>query len=242
MLSKVYADKVLALARQVMDTQSPRISQAADAIFASLLQDGLLHVFGCGHSHILSEECFYRAGGLVPINPIFETSTMLHEGAVKSSKIERMSGYAEVILCNYEVHADECLLIFSTSGINPLPIEMALAAKKKGLFVIAVTSGCYGDAYSRFRTGEHLADVADLVIDTQIPCGDAMLDLSPSLSAVPGSTVIGSLLLNALIAEILERYQTSGLLPPVFTSGNTEGGYEKNTQYIESYKARVRAL
>lgn len=91
-------------------------------------------------------------------------------------------------------------------------------------------------------TGEHLADIADLVIDTQIPCGDALLRLSSTVSAVPGSTVVGCTLLNALIAEILERYRQNGMTPPVFTSGNTEGGYEKNLGYIAAYRNRVRAL
>lgn len=242
MLAKQYTTEVLALTQRVIDSQAEQIERAADLIFSSLRKDALLHVFGCGHSHILSEECFYRAGGLVPINPIFETSTMLHEGAVKSSQIERMSGYAELILANYEVHAGECLLIFSTSGINALPIEMAISAKKKGLSVVALTSCCYLNHPSRYPTGEHLADIADLVIDTQIPCGDALLHLSSTVSAVPGSTVVGCTLLNALIAEILERYRQNGMTPPVFTSGNTEGGYEKNLEYIAAYRNRVRAL
>lgn len=241
MLGKQYAAQVLALAQRVIETQAAQIEHAADRIFESLRQDGLLHVFGCGHSHILAEECFYRAGGLVPINPIFESSAMLHEGAVKSSQIERMSGYAHLILDNYPTKRGECLVIFSTSGINPLPVEMALAAQEKGMTVIALTSLCYGDVKPRSATG-HLSEVADLVIDTQIPKGDALLTLCGQIRAVPGSTVVGCVLLNALIAEILERYERAALMPPVFISGNTEGGFEQNLHYIEQYRNRVKSL
>lgn len=241
MLGKQYTDEVLSLARRVIDTQSRQIGAAADRIFTSLREDGLLHVFGCGHSHILAEECFYRAGGLVPINPIFESSAMLHEGAVKSSLVERMPGFARLILDNYATRPGECLIIFSTSGINPVPVEMAVAARERGLTVIALTSGCYGDVRPRSENGR-LHDVADLVIDTQIPKGDALLRIREDISAVPGSTVIGCIVLNALIAEILERYQRAGLTPPVFVSGNTEGGFEKNRRYIEAYRGRVKSL
>lgn len=242
MLGKQYAAAVLSLSQTVVETQGGQIERAAELIFDSLRRDGLLHVFGCGHSHILCEECFYRAGGLVPINPIFESSAMLHEGAVKSSQVERMPGFAKLILDNYATVPGECLLLFSTSGINAVPVEMAIAAKERGLTVIALTSRCYGDVAPRSLTGDRLSDVADLVIDTQIPKGDALLHLADDIRAVPGSTVVGCIVLNALIAEILEQYEKAGLTPPVFVSGNTEGGFERNRSYIDQYRRRVKSL
>src|SRR5438132_270570 len=101
MLENQYAAKIKELLEVVQEKQIETIIQVAKLIAQTIKNDGVLHLFGCGHSHILVEEVFYRAGGIVPINPIFETSTMLHEGAIKSSKIERMQGYAEHILNNY---------------------------------------------------------------------------------------------------------------------------------------------
>jgi len=243
MRGKQYASQVLSLAQEVIDNQFGQISKAADTIYASLKEGGLLHVFGCGHSHILMEECFYRAGGLVPVNPIFETSTMLHEGAIKSSSIERMSGYAPLILDNYKVKKGEVMLIFSTSGINALPIEMALAAKEKGLTTVALTSLNYKDTASRYQTGEKLCDVVDIVIDTQTPCGDAVLTFEKSnVRAIPASSLLGVTILNVLMAEIVERYDQDGLTPPVFISGNLEGGLERNKAYLDEYKFKVKAL
>lgn len=243
MLGKKYADSVLSLANQVAENQYNTLSAAADMIFASLQGGGVLHVFGCGHSHIFCEECFYRAGGLVPVNPIFETSAMLHEGAVKSSHIEQMSGYAPLILDNYQVRAGEVIIIFSTSGINSLPIEMARYAKEKGLKVIAFSSNNYDRSQSRDKSGMRVPDYADLVIDTQVPKGDAMIELPDTgVRAVPGSTVVGTVLINMLIAEIMERYEQNGITPPVFTSGNTENGHEMNRGHIAAYKGRVKSL
>lgn len=243
MLGKQYASSVLTLAQQVAENQLENINAAADMVYESLKNDGLLHVFGCGHSHMLCEECFYRAGGLVPVNPIFETSTMLHDGAVKSSQIERMSGYAPVILDNYTLRPGEVMLVFSTSGINSMPIEIAQGAKERGLKVIAFSSENYDASMSRDKSGKRMPDFADLVIDTGVPKGDTMVTTSRfGIAAVPGSTVVGAMLLNMLIAEILERYEQDGEQPPVFISGNTKGGFEKNEANIQAYKGRVRAL
>ena len=243
MVGKQYATAILELTQQVIDNQYENIIKASNTIYTSLKEGGLLHVFGCGHSHMLMEECFYRAGGLVPINPIFETSTMLHEGAVKSSMIERMSGYAHLILDNYEVKAGEVILIFSTSGINSLPIEMALAAKGKGLTVVGFTSLNYQNQKSRHSSGKKLCDVADIVINTQAKQGDAMVEYKKlGISAVPGSTVISTTVLNTLIAEIIGHYEEEGLTAPVFVSGNLENGMERNQANIEKYRYRIKAL
>lgn len=243
MLGKTYSDSVVALVQRVAEAQFPTISKAAALIYPSLKNGGLLHMFGCGHSHILCEECFYRAGGLVPVNPIFETSTMLHEGAVKSSRVERMSGYAELIIDNYNVQPGETMIVFSTSGINALPIEMAQQAKKRGLHVVAFSSQQYSHAASRHDSGKRLPDFADLLVDTSVPQGDAIVHLPASkLYAVPGSTVVNATLVNMLIAEILELYEKDGIIPPVYISGNIEGGFEKNQENINAYRSRIKSL
>ena len=87
-----------------------------------------------------AEEVFYRAGGLVPVNPILEPSLSLRPSAPKSTWFERLEGYAALIWENEETRPGEVVLIASTSGRNAVPIEMALEAKKRGMFVIALTS------------------------------------------------------------------------------------------------------
>jgi len=243
MVGKQYASDVLKLAQTAVDSEYEQIKKVAAVVFNSISNGGVLHVFGCGHSHMFMEECFYRAGGIAPVNPIFETSTMLHEGAVKSSLIERMTGYAPHVLDNYDTRPGEVILIFSQSGINSFPIEMAIAAGKKGLITVAFSSLNYRDATSRHPTGEKLCDVVDYVINNHAPYGDAMVNYEKSdVKAVPGSTILSVLLLNMLIAETIECYDKAGLTPPAFVSGNVEGGMERNKKLLDEYKTRVKAL
>ncbi|ARK32405.1 sugar isomerase domain-containing protein [Halalkalibacter krulwichiae] len=243
MLERQYASKVCEVIEGVVETQNESIGDAAVLIAKSIQKDGLLHLFGCGHSHLLVEEVFYRAGGLVPINPIFETSAMLHEGAVKSSKIERMQGYAVHILNNYTLNEDEVIVLISNSGINCLPIEMAIEAKKKGLKVIAITSSSYLDRESRHPSGKKLHDLADIVIDNKLPYGDALVDIpNTPLKMSPGSTVVGAFLINMLMARVVEELQKLGVEPPIFVSGNVEGGMEYNQKYITKYQDRIKHL
>jgi uncharacterized phosphosugar-binding protein len=242
-LETQYALKIKEIIELVEEEQTGSIKAAAMLIAKSIKQDGLLHLFGCGHSHILVEEVFYRAGGLVPINPILETSTMLHEGAVKSSKIERMQGYAVHILNNYALKKGEVLILISNSGINCLPIEMAIEAKKKGLKVIALTSSSYLEHESRHPSGKKLYGLADIVIDTMLPYGDALVEVPDTqVKMSPGSTVIGAFLINMLMARVVEELQKLKVDPPIFVSGNVEGGMEYNQKYLEKYQGRIKHL
>ncbi|HEX7063479.1 MAG TPA: SIS domain-containing protein [Bacillales bacterium] len=243
MLMKEYSEKILELIEQVENKQAESINEAAKMIASSIQKEGLLHLFGCGHSHILTEEVFYRAGGLVPVNPILETSTMLHEGAVKSSKIERMEGYAKHILDNYNVKSGEVLVIISNSGINGLPVEMAMEGKKKGLKIIAMTSSSYLNDPSRHSSGKKLAELADVVIDNMLPHGDALVQVPDHpMKTGPGSTVVGAFIINALMIQTVECLKELDVKPPIFLSGNVEGGMEYNQRYIDQYRDRIKHL
>ncbi len=96
-----YYNNTIEILKKIHLEETDAINQTGKILANIFKKDGLLHVFGCGHSHMIEEELFFRAGGLAQVNPIFETSTMLHEGAVKSSQIERMSGYAHLVLERY---------------------------------------------------------------------------------------------------------------------------------------------
>ena len=47
----------------IFSQETPKIEQAGAMLAETLKKEGLLYVFGCGHSHMLAEELFYRAGG-----------------------------------------------------------------------------------------------------------------------------------------------------------------------------------
>lgn len=238
-----YFQNTTALIATIFSEESEQIKKAGEVLARVFKQDGLLYVFGCGHSHLIQEELFYRAGGLAPISPIFETSTMLHEGAVKSTKIERMSGYAEHVLNRYPLTANDAFLITSTSGINAFPIEMAQAARKRGAFVIGITSLNYLQATSRQQDGLHLPDVCDLVINNHIPIGDASVEVDPDgTRSGPLSTLAAVFIANSLMLSASEKLVEWGIPAPVFKSGNCPGGDEYNADLIARYQARVKHM
>ena len=86
-------------ARRALDRlareEAGSIRAAAAAVADALEAGGVLHVFGAGHSHILAEEAFYRAGGLAAINPILDRRLMFFDGVMASTQAERETGYAD---------------------------------------------------------------------------------------------------------------------------------------------------
>lgn len=243
MYAQEYAKAVFSILNEISAQEGERIRQAGLMLADTLARDGLLHVFGCGHSHILEEELFYRAGGLAAVNPLFDTGTMLHESATQSSRIERMSGYAPFILERYSIQQGDCFLIATTSGINPLPIEMAQRARMRGAKVIGITSFAYRDKASRHPEGFHIADVCDICIDSHVPEGDAAVTVrSDGTKAGPVSSIANLLIANSIVLEACEALKSRGIEPEVFVSGNVEGGDAHNDALVTRFRARVRPL
>ncbi|WP_031410063.1 SIS domain-containing protein [Geobacillus vulcani] len=239
-----YFQKVNERLELVLKHEKGNLKKAAYIVSEAIQKGGIIQLFGCGHSHILTEEVFYRAGGLVPIKPIFFEPLMLHEGAVRSSMLERMNDFAKNFIDHEDIRPEDVFFVLSTSGRNPVPIDVALAAKAKGAYTIAVTSLAYSKSQpSRHKSGRLLYEVVDLVIDNHSVKGDAIL-AHPNVSVpfAPTSTVIGSAILNAVFAEAIALMAENGVEPPIFLSGNIEGADEHNRRWIEQYQERIPVL
>lgn len=235
-----FFDIVRHLIGQIEDEESDGIDAAADQISETIMNDGLVHVFGTGHSHLLAEEVFGRAGGFAPVNAVLEPSLMLHNG-VKYSKFEKMEGFGDVVWDYYEVSEKDVMIIISNSGVNAVPVEMALNSVNNGTFTIAITSL----SYTKFlepahSSGKKLYEIADLVIDNKGVPGDATLDIENLPQKVgPTSTISGALILNSIFARTAERMVEEGDKPPVFQSSNMEGASEHNEELFNRYKKRI---
>lgn len=239
-----YITKIKELMDIIEKEELTPMKYGAQKVAESIQHDGIIQLFGCGHSHLLTEEVFYRAGGLVPIKPIFHEPLMLHEGAVRSSQLERKNHYAASFLKEQDIGENDVVFVFSTSGRNPVPIDVALFAKQQGAYVIGITSLAYSRSQSsRHQSGKHLYDVVDLVIDNHSAPGDAAL--SHERVQVPftsTSTVIGAIILNSIFSEAIKIMAENGFEPPVFLSGNMNGADDHNHALVKKYERRIPLL
>ena len=244
-----YAARLREVQEAVLSEERPKLLEAARLLAGSLdgdEPDRMIHVFGCGHSHLMAEEAFWRAGGLVTVHPILDPNLTLLGGR-RTSPLERLEGYARVLLAGEDLRAREVVVVFSNSGINALPIEVALIAKEAGLRVVTVTSHAHSKGVEpRHSSGRRLFELADVAIDTHVPPGDAAVDLSELRDGAGGqrvaplSTAIGALVWNALVAEVAHLRAVAGAEPSFFISQNVPGGDEANEALVARYRTRNR--
>lgn len=234
-----YFAHITGLLGKVLETQQANIRKLAEKAFETSMNGGKLFFFGCSHAGILPQEAFYRTGGLVTANPILPKGLTLDTVPVTDTTVlERQPAYAHEILNNTPIRAGDLLVIHSVSGRNGVPLEMALEAKKRGIFTAAITNITTSSACaSRHPSGLHLFEACDLVIDNCGCIGDAAIPIAGFRgNTAATSTVTGAAIINSFCAEVAGLYVAAGLEPPVFMSANVDGGDAYNEKMLQKYK------
>jgi uncharacterized phosphosugar-binding protein len=235
---------------EIVSAQEDNIAKAADLFAETILADRMVHVFGSGHSRMMTEEMWPRYGSFPGFNPIVELSLSFHNlvvgcnGQRQAMFLENTSGLAEQILRNFELSEKDTALVISSSGCNRVPIEMAELFQTQGIKVVALVSKLHSDASKTKDTrGKKLSDFADLILDTGAPVGDAMIDIQGLDTPVsPGSTLGGCLVINSIKAEVAQRLTDAGQPPKVLTAGAVIGAERATEIFQAAYDEHGRRL
>ena len=230
-----YLERIVDLLKRIEAEEGEKLEAAAEAVAEVICRDGIVYTFGCGHSHLPCLDTFYRAGGLACTSPILDEDLMLHDGAAKSSRMEKMPGIAAEAFRRHHVTPNDLMVVISASGKNAAPVEMCECAKKAGVKLVTISSSAY------IGHGAKLLQLGDIAIDCKVPYGDAVIDVGEA--KMGGLSTYASLfILNSILIEGARRALAKGTVPPVYLSGNVEGGTAKNVALEERYFGRVKRL
>jgi len=234
-LVNVYLKNVKRIIDEVVEYEFDTIDVVGKLVGKSVVQGGVIHLFGSGHSDLIARDVHQRAGGLACINRIYDPTVGF---------AERVPGFGEALVSQYDLQKDEVIIVISNSGRNPSPIEAALYAKNKGLKVVAITSLNHSkNVSSRHPSKLSLYQIADYVIDNHGVKGDATVQI-PGVSEKMGatSTIIGSIILNMILIGAAEYCELKGFEVPIIVSQNLDNTDERNLDLWKAYKNRLGTI
>ena len=230
-----YLEQIVEILQRIEREERAKMTEAAETVADVICRDGIIYTFGCGHSHLPCLDTFYRAGGLACVSPILDEDLMLHDGAAKSSRMEKMPGIAAEAFRRHHVTPNDLIVIISASGKNAAPVEMCECAKKAGVKLVTISSSAYIDH------GAKLLSLGDIAVDCKVPYGDAVIDVGEA--KMGGLSTYASLfILNSILIDGAKKALAKGTVPPVYRSGNVEGGTAKNVALEERYFGRIKRL
>ena len=223
--------------QEVLEREIPNIEKAADMVVESCKKGGKFYVFGTGHSHMIAEELYLRAGGLAFVHGILPGEMMLHQMPNKSTYLERLEGYAASMVELYRLDEKDTIMVISNSGRNAVPVEMCIESKKVGAKVIALTNMKHSSSCSsRHSSGKKMYELADVTIDNCGEIGDAAFAIEGLDSYIgPTSDIIGITIAQALVCDVVDKLVKEGIEPPIFKSSNVDGGDKHNQEMFEKY-------
>ena len=240
-----YIDELQAVLERIKHGQMSAIEAAGRLVAEALIADGVVHTFGTGHSHLIADEAFFRAGGIAAINPILDERLVFLKGALESTRAERVPGFAKDLIEREQIGPNDVAILISNSGRNNVPVEMALEMKSRGVKLIAITSVAQSSSSIPLHSsGKRLLELADVTIDNCVPPGDALLTLSGLKSRIgPSSTVAGAAIINSIMIEGVAETIRRGHEVPVLPSANIDGVTEDTlTELLGRYRGRIRYL
>jgi uncharacterized phosphosugar-binding protein len=242
-LSDTYLNGLISLLNQIREEETEALEKGAILIADAIENGNRIFGFGCTHSSLPIQDVVYRAGGLILVNPIYGPgiASLDVRPARMTSAIERLEGYAKVLLDNHPIEKEDVLILISVSGRNAVPVEMAKIASERGIKIIGITSYEYTkNVESRHPSGKKMYEFADVVLDNKVPKGDAMVEAEGfPVKFTPASGVTSTALLHTLMTVVIELLLERGIEPPITIAANVDGSEEHNDRVWKEYGDRI---
>jgi uncharacterized phosphosugar-binding protein len=229
-----YKKEIFNLLEKISSNQKDKFFKVAQEFYKTYQKNGMIYIFGTGHSHMLAEEGHFRAGGFAAICPILNSSLMLHEDTIFSSVLERTEGVATNLIKKYNIESKDILVIFTNSGVNQAPLEASYIAKKIKCKTVGVSSESYSKIAKKSKYKKRLSEVVDYHFDNYGPPGDALIRIKKNLNVSPFSTIAGSFILNSIISEVAELAKNEKPFP-FYISGNMPNAEKHNNKLMKKY-------
>ena len=243
-----YFETMQQVVQRVRETQGEAIERAAVLLADTTERGGIIYGFGTGHSHLVTDDAFWRAATPANYCALLEQSATGSFEITKSYGFENLYGVGTNVVDYHRITPDDCMIIISNSGNNIAPVDAALRAKEKGIPVIAITAVEYSDFLTtKHRAGVKLKDVADVVLDNCSLVGDAATEVEGFPMKVGSTSTIPAVFLqNAILVEMVEVLVRRGLEPDVYYNGHIafmdEGCADHNDRLVDKYFYRIRNL
>lgn len=240
-MNYIYSIEMIKQLEKIFEGQEEEMEKAISEVFRTIKEDRIIHTFGSGHSHMVGLELFIRAGGLGNVNAMLDQDVLTSNGALRSSKLEKLEGLADILWEEYRIEKGDIIIIISNSGRNALPVEMALRAKKEGIKIIAITSLTQTKEFaSRHSSGKKLFEIADIILDNKVISGDGIMKVgNDRIGAM--SSINGMFIINTVVTEAMIRAEKSGIELPVYSSQNIDS-FENNDKLYKKYMGRVKLI
>ncbi len=253
MLAKEWLKNARDVMNRIEETQMENIRKAAELMADTIEINRWVHTFGCGHATLPIEEMYPRIGGFVGFHPMIElpltffTRITGEMGVHQFVFLERVEGYGIEIMKGYDFDSKDIMWLFSHSGINNVNIDVALEAKKKGMKVIVFGSAAEAKGKkTRHSCGKTIFELADLVVDTCAPLGDASVTLKNHIDRIgPVSTMAFITCVWMTITTVAEILAERGVKLYIHPSHNIPGdgtARERLDEALAEYKRRIRGV
>ena len=237
----------------IESSQMDNIRKAAEIMADSIEKERWVHTFGCGHATLPIEEMYPRIGGFVGFHPMIELPLTFFTNIVGGMSVqqfvflERVEGYGREIMKGWNFDKNDCMWLFSHTGINAVNIDVALEARAREMKVIVYGSAAEAvGKKTRHSSGKTLFELADVVVDTCVPVNDASVPLKDHMDKVGPVSTMGFIttvwMTVTTVAEILAERGVRLYIHPSHNIPGDNTAHQRLEEALGEYKKRIRGV